>query len=114
VYLFNAAGQVVNLVEFGFQVPDLSIGLSGGQWRLLASPTPGAANSRQATLGATSNLRVNEWMADPRAAMIGSNFTTRRRAGGLERTLFERRSIARRADEHTRRAAEFHRGQEVL
>jgi hypothetical protein len=65
VYLFNALGQVVNLVEFGFQVPDLSIGLSGGQWRLLASPTPGAANAANATLGATTNLRVNEWMADP-------------------------------------------------
>ena len=64
-YLFNAAGQVVNFVEYGFQVADKSIGLSSGQWRLLATPTPGAVNSAVAPLGATTGLRVNEWMAAP-------------------------------------------------
>ena len=64
-YLFNSAGQAVNSVEYGFQVTDKSIGLSGGQWRLLTTPTPGAVNSAAATLGANTGLRVNEWMADP-------------------------------------------------
>ena len=67
VYLFNSSGQPVSRVEYGFQVDDLSIGVSGGQWRLLASPTPGAANSGVATLGAVTSLRINEWMAAPLA-----------------------------------------------
>jgi len=62
-YLFNAAGQLVNSVEYGFQVADRSIGLVGGTWRLLASPTPGAANSAAAALGPNTALRLNEWMA---------------------------------------------------
>lgn len=65
VYLFNTAGQLVNSVEYGFQIPDRSIGRISGQWRLLAAPTPGAANTTAATLGAVTALRVNEWMADP-------------------------------------------------
>ncbi|MEY2408187.1 MAG: hypothetical protein QOF48_857, partial [Verrucomicrobiota bacterium] len=50
-YLFDAGGRMVNSVEFGFQVADKSIGLSASQWRLLSSPTPGAANSAAAALG---------------------------------------------------------------
>ena len=65
VYLFNAAGQPVDWVSYGFQIQDLSIGLSGGAWRLLASPTPGAANSAPATLGSAASIRINEWMAGP-------------------------------------------------
>ncbi len=65
VYLFNASAQLVNSVEYGFQVDNRSIGLSGGQWRLLASPTLGAANAAVATLGLTTALRLNEWMANP-------------------------------------------------
>jgi hypothetical protein len=62
-YLFNAAGQAVNWVEYGFQVADLPIGRSGGQWLLLSNATPGAANSAPALLGIVANLRINEWMA---------------------------------------------------
>jgi hypothetical protein len=62
-YLFNAAGQLVNFVEYGFQVKDLPIGLSSGAWKLLASATPGAANAAAATLGSPTNVRINEWMA---------------------------------------------------
>jgi hypothetical protein len=63
VYLFNTAGQPVDKVEFGFQVRDRSIGRSGGQWQLLSGPTAGAVNSAPATLGSTTSLRINEWMA---------------------------------------------------
>ncbi len=64
-YLFNSTGQLVNKVEWGFQITDTSIGLSGGTWKLLASPTLGAANSAAAALGAVANLRINEWLAAP-------------------------------------------------
>ncbi len=65
VYLFSPQAQLVNSIEYGFQISDRSIGLSGGQWRLLSSPTPGAANAAAATLGAVTNLCVNEWLANP-------------------------------------------------
>jgi hypothetical protein len=65
VYLFNAAGQLVDSVSYGFQVDDLSIGISGGQWRLLSAPTPGAVNAAALTLATNTVLRLNEWMADP-------------------------------------------------
>ena len=65
VYLFNPAGQIMDLVEFGFQPPDFSIGRTGGSWQLLASPTPGLSNSPPAALGSVQNLRINEWLAAP-------------------------------------------------
>jgi hypothetical protein len=65
VILFNAAGQPVDRVEYGFQIDDLPIGRSGGQWRLLAAATPAAVNSGPASLGSVSALRINEWMAAP-------------------------------------------------
>jgi hypothetical protein len=65
VYLFNASGQLVNFVEYGPQLQDLSIGLSGGQWRLLSAPTPGAANAAAAATGVPTALRFNEWLANP-------------------------------------------------
>ncbi len=63
VVLFNALGQPVDWVKYGFQVQDLSIGRSGGAWQLLASPTPGTANDGPAELGAATDLRINEWLA---------------------------------------------------
>ena len=64
-YLFNAQGQLVNSIEYGFQVADLPIGLSGGSWRLLSAATPGAPNASPALLGTNRVLRINEWMANP-------------------------------------------------
>src|SRR5262249_54204829 len=63
-YLFNPAGQLVNSVEYGFQITDRPIGLVGGVWRLLAAATPGATNAA-AALGTNTALRINEWMASP-------------------------------------------------
>ncbi|MBN1674526.1 MAG: lamin tail domain-containing protein [Kiritimatiellae bacterium] len=54
----------VDSVRFGPQVMDGSIGRVGGEWKLLASPTTGAANSAAATLGAPSSLMFNEWFVD--------------------------------------------------
>jgi hypothetical protein len=63
VYMFNTGGQLVEWVEFGFQLRDQSIGRSGGNWALLSRPTPGASNAEPAPLGDPANLRLNEWMA---------------------------------------------------
>ncbi len=65
LYLFNAAGQPIDSVSYGFQLSDQSIGRSGGAWRLLDSPTPGAANSAPAALGLPGQVRINEWQAHP-------------------------------------------------
>ncbi len=67
VYLFNTNSQPVDSVAYGLQIEDLSIGRSGGQWRLLAAPTPGTANAGSAALGSTTSLRFNEWLAAPLA-----------------------------------------------
>lgn len=65
VYLYTTNGQLADSFVFGPQIADLSIGVSGGSWNLLANPTPGAANSASAPLGNPTNLHINEWMADP-------------------------------------------------
>ncbi|MBI4327589.1 MAG: lamin tail domain-containing protein, partial [Chloroflexi bacterium] len=65
VYLFNTAGELVDGVEYGFQIRGLSIGRVGGQWKLLAQPTPGQTNASAAVLGPGGNLKINEWMANP-------------------------------------------------
>ncbi len=64
VFLFNAVGQPVDSVSFGFQVRDFSIGRSGSGWELLATPTPGQPNASAAVSGSADGLRINEWMAD--------------------------------------------------
>jgi hypothetical protein len=65
VYLFSSSGQLLNSIEYGFQIDDQSIGRSGLQWRLLASPTPGSTNAAPASLGAATSLRINEWLTQP-------------------------------------------------
>jgi hypothetical protein len=64
VRLWNALGQAVDSVAYGFQLPDLSIGRVSGLWALCSSPTPGAANALPAALGDTTRVRLNEWLAD--------------------------------------------------
>jgi len=67
VYLFNALGQIVDGLSYGFQVQDRPLGRNGSEWRLLAGATPGSANSAAAALGSIASLRFNEWMAAPTA-----------------------------------------------
>lgn len=67
VYLYTTNGALATSVEYGFQIPDQSIGRVRGNFTLLATATPGAANSSAAPVGQLSNLRVNEWMANPLA-----------------------------------------------
>ncbi|HEV7866351.1 MAG TPA: lamin tail domain-containing protein, partial [Chthoniobacteraceae bacterium] len=70
-----AGGQTVALIQgtavkdfvtFGPQAPNLAIGRVGagvGAWGLI-TPSPGAANAAR-TLGSSTTLRLNEWMANP-------------------------------------------------
>ncbi|HCO93036.1 MAG TPA: hypothetical protein DIU00_03650, partial [Phycisphaerales bacterium] len=64
VYLYNAGGELLDSVEFGLQLPDLSIGRIGftGRWTLTL-PTFGQANITQ-PLGDQKTLRINELLAD--------------------------------------------------
>jgi hypothetical protein len=70
VYLFESparGGSLLNSVAYGLQTPDFSIGRvpSGSTNWTLTLPSPNGANAAVPTLGNPSNLRVNEWMADP-------------------------------------------------
>jgi hypothetical protein len=65
LYLLNSVaggGALLDSVEFGFQLTDLSIGRIGtaGDWRL-TKPTFGAANVFQ-PLGNPAQLKINEWL----------------------------------------------------
>ena len=66
VYLFSPAGDLLDSVHYGLQTEEYAIGRAtdgAGMW-VLTTPTPGGSNV-VATMGETSALRVNEWMADP-------------------------------------------------
>ncbi len=62
----NRGGAPLDMVAFGLQAPDFSIGRipsGSGAWTLNL-PTPGAANIA-ASPGSPSLLKINEWMASP-------------------------------------------------
>jgi hypothetical protein len=65
LYLFDTAANgntILDVVKFGPQVSNLSIGRNGtgGDWAL-TTPTFGSANVAQ-SLGNQSNLKINEWL----------------------------------------------------
>ncbi|MEJ2704561.1 MAG: CotH kinase family protein, partial [Sedimentisphaerales bacterium] len=64
LYLYDRDGTLLDSVEFGTQLPDLSIGRTGrdGRWRLTV-PTFGWANMAE-PLGDPRTLKINEWLAD--------------------------------------------------
>jgi hypothetical protein len=63
VTLYDKTGAIVDSIEFGVQLPDLSIGRVGstGQWRLTV-PTFGSANVA-CPLGDPRTIRISEWLA---------------------------------------------------
>jgi hypothetical protein len=63
VYLYDKNGTLVDSVEFGMQLPDLSIGRVGydDQWGLTV-PTFGQANLA-VPLGGQDSVVINEWLA---------------------------------------------------
>jgi hypothetical protein len=75
VFLYDKAGNggaLLDSVEFGLQLPDLSVGrLSDGRWSL-TKPTLGTFNLA-CPAGDTQTVRINEWLADS-PALFTSGF----------------------------------------
>jgi hypothetical protein len=73
LYLYDKAGALVDSVQFGAQVPDLSVGRVGpsGEWRLTV-PTLGQANVAS-PLGDPQAVRINEWLAGSEV-LLSSDF----------------------------------------
>jgi hypothetical protein len=62
VSLFDQNTNRVDAVTFGVQVPNYTVGRIAGAWTL-TSPTTNSANQAIA-LGSSTNLVINEWMAN--------------------------------------------------
>lgn len=60
---FDARGQLLDTVAFGFALPDRTVGRVGEVWGLLAAPTPGQPNALPALVGDPAAVRLNEWLA---------------------------------------------------
>ncbi len=61
--LVSALGQVLDAADYGPQLADRSVGfISVGVRALLATPTPGLANSAAAPLASNASVRLNEWL----------------------------------------------------
>ncbi|TAL04995.1 MAG: hypothetical protein EPO07_04345, partial [Verrucomicrobia bacterium] len=65
ISLFDNNTNRVDALTFGLQLADKTVGRVGGEWRLTV-PTPKATNAA-VTLVTTTNLAVNEWLANPSA-----------------------------------------------
>ena len=64
VKLYNAVGELIDSVQFGFQIAGLSIGRLSpdGDW-VLCKPTFGGPNMAQPVQG-PSRMKINEWLAN--------------------------------------------------
>ncbi len=73
VYLYDKAGALVDAVQYGQQLPDLSLGRVGpaGEWHLTV-PTLGQANVAR-PLGDPRAVRLNEWLASSEV-LLSSDF----------------------------------------
>ena len=62
VYLFNSSEQIVDRVQYGFQISNKSIGRDqNGEWKLMRQPSPGKNNDIEAQTATISNIKINEW-----------------------------------------------------
>ncbi len=73
LYLYAADGTLIDSVQFGRQLPDLSIGRVGrdDQWRLTV-PTLGAANIA-CPVGNPDRIKINEWLSESKV-LFASGF----------------------------------------
>jgi hypothetical protein len=62
IFLYDIATNRVDAVGYGSQIPNYTVGISTGAWRLNL-PTPGSANVA-APLGSPASVAVNEWLAN--------------------------------------------------
>lgn len=63
LFLENPAGQTMDAIEFGQQLPNYTLGRTPAETWGLCVPTVAAANQTAAT-AATTNLWLNEWLAN--------------------------------------------------
>jgi hypothetical protein len=63
VSLFDPGSNRVDAITCGLQLTDYTVGRVADEWRL-TSPTPNAANAA-ATVAASSQIAINEWLASP-------------------------------------------------
>src|SRR5450759_3068423 len=64
---YDPAGLLLDVIQYGNQLLNVSLGRSGGRWALMAPPTTGKTNSAPAPLAGMSGVSINEWMAKPLA-----------------------------------------------
>jgi len=69
--LLDKAGAIIDSVEFGRQIADLSVGRVGydGAWRL-TDPSLGVSNTAR-PMGDPARMRVNEWLAAEQTPVDG-------------------------------------------
>jgi hypothetical protein len=63
--LYSQDFALIDSVDFGNQIADLTIGRVNGTWKL-CSPTPRGPNA-STNVGSAVGLKINEWMANPPA-----------------------------------------------
>ena len=69
VYLFDNEQNLVDSIEFGMQIPGMSIGRDdSGQWRLTV-PTFGNANQSY-PMGKIESIYINEWLANGKVNFV--------------------------------------------
>ena len=62
VYLFNSSEQIIDSVQYGFQISNTSIGRTkNGEWNLLQIPSPGKSNEIPHQTATASSITINEW-----------------------------------------------------
>jgi hypothetical protein len=69
VFLYDATTNRMDAVSFGQQISDLTLGRVNGLWQLTL-PTTNAPNLA-ATLGAATNVSINEWLSRPASGAAG-------------------------------------------
>ena len=65
VYLFNSSEQIIDSVQYGFQISNVSIGRDkNGTWKLLHQPSPGKSNDIPRLTATASSISINEWTSN--------------------------------------------------
>lgn len=59
----DSLARIMDRVEYGWQIPDRSVGRLAEGWVLQAGATPGAVNGPAAALDSGNQVRLNEWLA---------------------------------------------------
>ncbi len=61
VQLLDSQGRLMDVLDYGPQIPDQALGVVGDDWRLVNRETPGGPNRPGLEMGSVQSLRLNEW-----------------------------------------------------